>query len=261
MPTALAASCDTYFYQLGKAFYDLPPEYGSPLQKWAAAFGFGKATGLDVGGESPGLLPTTEWRRKTFTKERYPDTWEIERLWKSGDSVQLAIGQKDLQVTPLQMARFYALIANGGYLVQPHLLASVEQPGDDRAPGTVLQRYTPPPRKHSGVDAYALATVRDGLYEATHDPLGTAYGVFASFPYPIVGKTGTAEKYVEVPGFKGMRDQSWWCGYGPYTSPELVVCALIENGGHGSSAAAPAALEVFEEHFDAEGQIGYVFGD
>ncbi len=85
LPTALAASCDTYFYQLGLEFYGLPPEYGSPLQKWASAFGFGKATGLDVGGEATGLLPTPEWRRKTYTKKRYPQTWEIDRLWKSGE--------------------------------------------------------------------------------------------------------------------------------------------------------------------------------
>lgn len=248
MPTALAASCDTYFYQLGLDFYNLPPEYGSPLQKWAAAFGFGKTSGLDVGGESEGLLPTPEWRRKTFTKERYPESWEVDRLWKSGDSVQLAIGQKDLLVTPLQMARFYALLANGGKLVTPHVVSSVEQPGNS---GAVKAVFSPAP-KDVNVDPAELNVIEDGLYRATHASYGTSTGVFGSFPAKIVGKTGTAEKSVTLDGFTTMMDQSWWCGYGPTGKPELVVCVVIENGGHGSTAAAPAALKIFERHFGVQ---------
>ena len=254
MPTALAASCDTYFYQLGLDFYNLPPEYGSPLQKWAAAFGFGRATGLDVGGETTGLLPTPEWRRKTFTKERYPDTWEIDALWKSGDSVQLAIGQKDLLVTPLQMARFYALVANGGKLVTPHMVSSVEQPGNA---GAVKAVFSPAP-KDLNVDQAELNVIEEGLFRATHASYGTSAGVFGSFPVDIAGKTGTAEKAVDVDGdgFAQLVDQSWFCGYGPSDrTPELVVCAVIENGGHGSTAAAPAALKVFERHFGVEAPI------
>ena len=247
MPTALAASCDTYFYQLGLDFYELPPEYGSPLQKWASAFGFGKPTGLDVGGESGGLLPTPEWRRKTFTKERYPNTWEVDRLWKSGDSIQLAIGQKDLLVTPLQMARFYALLANGGKLVTPHVVSGVEQPGN---PGAVKAVFSPPP-KDVNVDPAEINAIDDGLFRATHASYGTSVGVFGSFPVRIAGKTGTAEKSVDVDGdgYGEMVDQSWWCGYGPTEKPELVVCVVIENGGHGSTAAAPAALKIFEQEF------------
>jgi penicillin-binding protein 2 len=246
LPTAIAASCDTYFYQLGMEFYRLPAQYGSPLQKWAAAFGFGKPAGLDIGGEEAGLLPTPEWRRKTFTKERYPETWEIDRLWKSGDSVQLSIGQKDLLVTPLQMARFYALIANGGRLVTPHLVKSVEQPGNR---GAVKAVFSPPPRSVN-VHPSELAAVKRGLYEATHASYGTSSGVFGSFPVDIAGKTGTAEKMVDLGTFSKMMDQAWWCGYGPADkTPELVVCVVIENGGHGGTAAAPAALKVFESYF------------
>ena len=76
--------------------------------------------------------------------------------------------------------------------------------------------------------------------------------VFGSFPVGIAGKTGTAEKYVELPGYQGVRDQSWWCGYGPYEAPEIAVCALIENGGHGGTAAAPTALKVFEKYFNVK---------
>ena len=109
LPTALAQSCDTYFYQVGKAFYDLPPDRGQPLQRWAKTFGFGLPTGIDVGPESAGLLPTIDWKRATFTKKTDPCCWEVDRLWKPGDSIQLAIGQKDMLASPLQMARFYAL--------------------------------------------------------------------------------------------------------------------------------------------------------
>ncbi len=252
LPKALAASCDTYFYQLGLDFYGLPAQYGSPHQKWASAFGFGEAAGLDIGGEQSGLLPTPQWRRKTYTKERYPETWEVDSLWKSGDSVQLAIGQKDLLVTPLQMARFYALIANGGKLVTPHVVSTVEQPGNRGA----LKAVFAPPARNVNVHPAELAAVKEGLYLATHATYGTSSGVFGSFPVPIAGKTGTAEKVVDVGPFMRLMDQSWWCGYGPTEpTPELVVCVLIENGGHGGTAAAPAALKVFESYFGKEAGV------
>jgi penicillin-binding protein 2 len=244
LPTALAASCDTYFYSLGHQFYRLPGDRGQPLQLWARRLGFGQGSGVDVGPENEGLLPTIRWRHETFTKESYPDTWEIDRLWKPGDSIQLAIGQKDLLVTPLQMARFYALIANGGKLVTPYLLQQVER-GDPESP-VVLRRNVPVPPRDVGVNESALFAVRQGLFEATHATYGTSSGVFGAFPIDVAGKTGTAEKVVDGV----LRDQSWWCGYGPSERAELVVCAVIENGGFGGEAAAPAALKVFEKYFE-----------
>ena len=264
LPTALAASCDTFFYQLGYDFYKLPPERGHPLQAWARRFGFGQPSGIDIGPESKGLLPTPEWKRATFTPKTDPRNWRIDRLWKPGDSVQLAIGQKDTGVTPMQLARFYALIANGGELVRPHVVEDVEQSGNERAPGQILHRFVPVPPQRIRIDPLALATVRDGLYQATHSPDGTSAGVFSSFPIPIAGKTGTAEKYVQIPGYSGLMDQSWWCGYGPAgptEKPQLVVCALIENGGHGATAAAPAALKVFEQYFQVNGNPRQAYGD
>jgi penicillin-binding protein 2 len=264
MPTALSVSCDTYFYQLGYDFYLLPPERGHPLQNWGRRFGYGHVTGVDVGPEAAGLLPTPEWRKATFTRKTDPRQWRIDRLWKPGDSIQLAIGQKDLLVTPIQQARFYSLIANGGKLVKPHVVEDVEQAGDANSPGQVIDRFTPPAPHPVGVDPYALRIVKDGLYQATHDPTGTSSGVFGAFPYPIAGKTGTAEKIVTVPaaGYTGMQDQSWWCGYGPADSPTITVCALIENGGHGGTAAAPAALRVFESYFHVKaGSTGPVKSD
>jgi penicillin-binding protein 2 len=256
LPTALAASCDTYFYQVGDDFFRLPPERGHPLQEWAKTFGFGRRTGVDLGPEETGLLPTPEWRQKTYTRHTDPCCWQIDRLWKPGDSVQLAIGQKDLLVTPLQMTRFYALIANGGRLVTPHVLLDVEQAGH-RIP--VGAQPAPQP---TNVDSQALDVVRQGLLYGTHASYGTSSAIFGSFPVPIAGKTGTAEKVVDLPGYRGLMDQSWWCGYGPANDPTLAVCALIENGGHGGTAAAPAALKVFEQYFHTHaGQQGTVYSD
>jgi penicillin-binding protein 2 len=242
LTTALANSCDTYFYDVALRFYE---RKDSPLQRWSREMGFGKPTGVDLGPEERGLVPTPEWRRKTFESE-------IDKIWTSGDSVQLSIGQGDLLVTPLQMTRAYAMIANGGKLVEPHLVKSIEEPRNEGEAPVVLRPYTPKPPKDLGIDDYALRVVQEGLFDATHASYGTSQSVFGAFPVPIAGKTGTAEKFVRLPGFAGLRDQSWWCGYGPYASPEIAVCAVIENGGHGGEAAAPVALEVFEDYFDVD---------
>jgi penicillin-binding protein 2 len=250
LKTALAESCDTYFYRVGKAFYDLPPSRGHPLQNWASRFGFGETTGLDVQGEAAGLVPTPEWRRQQYAGPPYTS---VDRVWKPGYSVQLAIGQGDLLVTPLQMARFYSLLANGGKLVTPHIAEDVET-GDPKSP-KILQRFGAQPPTTVLDDPAAIQIVDDGLYEATHSPIGTSYGVFGHFPIPIVGKTGTAQKLISLPGYPHPLElnQSWWCGFGPYgtsTPPTIVVCAVIENGGHGGVAAAPAALKVFQAYFN-----------
>ena len=244
MPTALEQSCDTYFYQLGYDFFQLPPNQGQPLQAWAEKFGFGQKTGIDIGPEATGLVPTIAWRRKTYKTA-------IDKTWKPGDSIQLAIGQKDVAVTPLQLARFYSMIANGGRLVTPYLVQDVEAPssGGKGAP-TVLQSLAPPLGKPVNVDPGYLQVVREGLYLATHDPNGTSSSTFANFPEPIAGKTGTAEKVVTLPGqAPQVLNQSLWCGWGPYGKPTIVVCVVIENGGHGGTAAAPAAAQVLAKYF------------
>jgi penicillin-binding protein 2 len=250
LPTALAYSCDTYFYQLGDLFYGLPSGRGQPLQKWATAFGFGSTTGSDLGPEAAGLVPTNSWRTRTYTQASDPCCWQVDKLWKPGDSIQLAIGQKDLLVTPLQMTRFYALIANGGKLVTPHVLLDVEN-----ANGTAVPVAAPPAPKDVGVDQAALQVVRQGLWEGTHLSFGTSYGVFGKFPISIAGKTGTAEKVVTLPGYHGLQNQSWWCGYGPTDNAKIVICAVIENGGHGGTAAAPAAMKVFSQFFHVKAQL------
>jgi penicillin-binding protein 2 len=253
LPTAIAESCDTYFYQVGYDFYALPPSRGHALQLWASRFGFGDRTGIDVGPETSGLVPTPEWRCVHYGGP--PCRGYVDRIWKPGYSVQLAIGQGDLTVTPLQMARFYSMIANHGQLVTPHVVEDVEQPTNDPRVPAILRRFAAQPPSPSGVDPSALRAVQEGLFEATHSPIGTSSGVFGAFPVSIAGKTGTAEKLVTLPGYPNPLkfNQSWWCGYGPSDTPTITVCAVIENGGHGGTAAAPAALKVFEAYFHKSG--------
>ncbi|HEY5296165.1 MAG TPA: penicillin-binding transpeptidase domain-containing protein, partial [Gaiellaceae bacterium] len=251
LPTALAQSCDTYFYALGDRFYRLGASKGHPLQSWANVFGFGKKTGIDIGPESPGLIQTPESRCQEFGGPPGCNQ-DINKTWLPGYSIQMAIGQNQLAVTPLQMTRFYAMIANGGNLVTPHLADDVELPGK---PPRVLRRFGAQSPQPTGVDPTALSYVQKGLEEATHATFGTGYGVFGQFPPDIAGKTGSAEMLVTLPGYPNQVKvtQSWWCGYGPYNAPTIVVCAMIENGGEGGSAAAPAALKVFEQYFGKTG--------
>jgi penicillin-binding protein 2 len=118
----------------------------------------------------------------------------------------------------------------------------------------VLTPAPPAPRPVPGLDPAYLDPVKQGLLEATHDSFGTSYAVFGNFPVEIAGKTGTAQKVVKLPGYPNPleRDQSWWCGYGPANDAKLVVCAVIENGGEGGSAAAPAAERVFSKYFNVQ---------
>jgi len=249
LPTALAMSCDTYFYELGKRFYLLKQDRGHPLQGWANRFGLGEKTGIDLGPEVAGLMPTPEWRCTHYGGP--PCAGYVDRIWKPGYSIQMAIGQGQMLVTPLQMTRFYAMIANGGKLVTPHLADDVELTGNNGKRARTLRRFGAQPAEPTGVDPTALRYVQLGLEEATHASIGTGSGVFGNFPVDIAGKTGSAELNVPLPGYQYPQNltQSWFCGYGPFDAPTIVVCAVIENGGHGGTAAAPAALRVFEQYF------------
>ena len=115
----------------------------------------------------------------------------------------------------------------------------------------MLQSFQPPAPQPVGLNPDYLQVVRDGLFQATHDPQGTSSSTFATFPVPIAGKTGTAEKVVTLPGSTSSHvlNQSLWCGWGPYVNAKIVICVVIENGGHGGSAAAPAAAQVLAKFF------------
>jgi penicillin-binding protein 2 len=240
LPTALSQSCDTYFYELGYRIYNLDKKQGSPLQNWAGQFGFGELTGIDIAGESKGILPTLAYRLKTYTKETDPTNYQVDRLWHPGDSVLLAIGQGALEVTPLQIATAYAAIANGGYVVTPHIGEDIE----DSANGTRVVRNLANnfPRHKIDLEPGLLQAIRTGLEEGTHDVNGTSAPVFSHFLPSVAGKTGTAEKANEP-------NTAIFASYAPADDPKLVVVVLISKGGHGGSAAAPTALDFYSRYF------------
>ena len=159
LSTALSQSCDTYFYDVGNRYFERGERerpYWTKMQSWAKKFGFGQQAGLDISGEATGLLPTPAWR-KSFGRT----AWD--KAWNPGDMIQMAIGQKDITVTPLQMARFYAALANGGKLVTPHLVQAAERPAAEGEPAVPVLTFPAAPPKEIGVDPAALAVVRDGL--------------------------------------------------------------------------------------------------
>lgn len=231
---AIAQSCDVYFYNLG---YLLWQQTGAVLQEGVREFGFGKTTGIDLPGETTGTrVPDRLWKQETGKDAEA-------QAWKPGDEINLAIGQGDLLVTPMQMAVALSAIANGGDVWVPYLGLRITD-----ASGNVIHQFEGEKRGELGFSPDILSTVRRGMRLVTSDPSGTAYATFASFPIAMAGKTGTAEK-------KPDDDYALFMGYAPAdgnSEPEIVVVALVEQGGHGSSVAAPAVRRVLEAYFHTE---------
>jgi penicillin-binding protein 2 len=223
---ALSISCDTWFYRLGEQFYFRQLQGHEDMQRWASLLGLGHRTGIDVPGEVAGIVPTPAWLKRTF-KERWA------RIWYEGTSVNLAIGQGYLAITPLQLAVAYAALANGGRVVRPHIADALTSPEGGR-------KLNFPPRRR--VHLRSAWAIRDALYSAAHDPSGTSSAIFADFPVPVAGKTGTAE----AP--RGS-DHSWYASWAPAGRPRVVVVVLIEHGGFGAEAAAPAARDIYRAFF------------
>ncbi len=233
LPRALQVSSDVFFYQLGLS---ADQRGGDIIQKWARRLGLGRPTGIDIPGESAGLVPSPAWRNRLFRKG------DTDRPWTPGDNINLAVGQGDLQADPTQMAVAYSAIANGGYVVTPHVGMRVEDPS-----GGVLQEIEPRPRRKLAISAQTRAAIMSGLRAAANDPGGTSAPVFQGFPITVAGKTGTAER-----GAQG--DQSWYVVAAPYSDPRIVVAVTIERGGFGAEAAAPAARRILAAHFGIKGK-------
>ena len=232
LPEALTVSCDTWFYQLGSMFYRRQVATGSiDMQRWAKALGLGHTTGLDLPSEAGGVIPTPGWLKANFSG------WDA--TWYEGDSVNLAVGQGRLQVSPLQLAVAYAALANGGTVVRPHVARALVN-----SSGRVLGPLRFRPRAH--LKLTDLWAIHDGLYSAAHAPNGTSSSVFASFKPDVCGKTGTAEA---PPG----DDHSWYASWAPCGDPKIVVVVVIPHGGFGAEAAAPAAKEIYAKYFGVTG--------
>jgi len=232
LPQALSISCDTWFYRLGAMFYAEQQRGHLYMQDWAHRLGVGHTTGFDVPGEAPGLVPTPGWLKRTF-KQRWA------RIWYEGYSVNLAVGQGQLAITPLQLAVAYSTLANGGTVVRPHVAKAVLN-----SSGQVVRELRFPARRH--LNLHGLGAIREGLVSGAHS--GTSAAVFGTFPITVAGKTGTAETRV------GESDHSWYASWAPAYNPRLVVVVLIEHGGFGAEAAAPAAKEIYSAYFRVKGR-------
>ena len=259
LPTALAISCDTYFYALGNRFYELPASYGHPLQAWACELRLRPADRHRRRAGGGGPAADARVAAADVHGEDGSCCWRLDSLWKPGDSIQLAIGQKDLLVTPLQMARFYALIANGGKLVTPHLAA-------ERRPVGHRRRRAASGRARRAADQHRPGRARRRARRAStrRRTIRSARRRRSSATSPSTSPARRAPRRRRRSGrrHRATLNQSWWCGYGPYGDPKLVVCALIENGGHGGTAAAPTALKVFEQYFHQKApSIGAIHSD
>jgi len=224
---ALEVSSDVYFYRLGAKMNGT-----SRLQDEAEAFGFGKPAGIDIPGESAGLVPTPRWLNEAHRKKpRYYDPWVI------GQNIQFAIGQGYFQASPLQMAVAYAALGNGGKLLKPQLMYQTEDPA-----GRVITEAEPRVEAQVPMDPEARRVIMEGLHDAAQAPAGTSYKVFGGFPVKVAGKTGTAER-------AGEADQAWYAVLAPYPNPEIAVVTTVEQGGFGSDTAAPVALQMLQAYF------------
>jgi penicillin-binding protein 2 len=232
---ALSVSSDVFFYRLGLEANGAGD--GRVLQRWASRLGLGHTTGIDLPGESGGLIPTPEWRNRLFKKG------QTDRPWSAGDNINLAVGQGDLQADPLQMAVAYATIANGGKVVRPHLGQRIED-----SDGRVVQEFETPVRRRLPINPEYRQAILDGLHSAASSPGGTSQPVFKDFPIPVAGKTGTAEKGL------GRADQSWYVALAPYPKPRYVVAVTDEAGGFGAETAAPDARRILAALFGIKGE-------
>ena len=230
---AISRSSDTYFYSLGEELWLDADRFGvTPVQDTAEQFGFGTSTGIPLGTERAGRVPTPERRRNDH--EENPTAFP-NRDWFVGDNVNLAIGQGDLLVTPLQLSNAYGMIATDGIRYETRLVHSIT----NGVSGRVMQSFEPLVTAQVSLDQASMGAIRTGLEGATID--GTAKTAFAGFPQSVgvAGKTGTAQ-------VAGKADFALFAGYGPVAEPRYSVAVIMEQSGFGGQAAAPAARSMFD---------------
>lgn len=221
---ALAMSDNVYFYELG---YRVGIDN---IEKYAHIFGFGERTGIDLEGESKGLVASKKVKRKIWDED-----------WRLGDTFNAAIGQGFNLTTPIQLSVMLSIVANGGTKYQPYLVDSIIN-----SDGSLFEKPKRAEGKHIDVSQQTIDYIRMGMSATTQEG-GTA-SYFAGLPKPIAGKTGTAEN-------SHGRDHGLFVAYGPVDDPELVVVCIVEQGGFGSIAAGPIVYKAFEEFFQEKGYM------
>lgn len=221
---ALAMSDNVYFYELG---YRVGIDN---IEKYAHIFGFGERTGIDLEGESKGLVASKKVKREIWDED-----------WRLGDTFNAAIGQGFNLTTPVQLSVMLSIVANGGTKYQPYLVDSIIN-----SDGSLFEKPKRAEGKHIDVSQQTIDYIRMGMSATTQEG-GTA-SYFAGLPKPIAGKTGTAEN-------SHGRDHGLFVAYGPVDDPELVVVCIVEQGGFGSVAAGPIVYKAFEEFFQERGYM------
>jgi penicillin-binding protein 2 len=236
---AIEQSCDVYFYTIAR---DLGIDR---MAVFLEAFGLGNLTGLDIGGEQKGLVPSPAWKKKKFSQA-------ANQVWFPGETLIAGIGQGYLLVTPLQLAHAAATIAARGQRFQPTLLRGSRNP----ATGTVeyeAPRPLPPVPDQDPADWDAII---EGMHGVMQGPRGTARAVGLNAPFQMAGKSGTAqvfsigqnEKYKAMDVEERRRDHALFVAFAPLDAPRIAVAVIIENGESGSRAAAPVARAVIEAY-------------
>jgi len=217
-------SCDIFFYNAGL-------KVGAPaIAKYATAFGFSTLTGIELGGEKPGLIP-----QPRFSRRGRPASWH------AGETVNMSIGQGAVLVTPMQVARFMSAIANGGVLWKPRLVQRIERPEKG-----VVWGDAGSVNGHVELSPMVWAFLRQALWAVVNDGGTGAAARIAGLD--IAGKTGTAQTIANSKSSKG-QDHAWFAAFAPVKDPEVVVVVLVERGGHGGEAAAPIARQIFNTIF------------
>ncbi len=238
MRHAIAQSCDVYFYTVAEK---LGIDH---MHEFMSAFGFGEVTGIDIPGEKPGLMPSVEWKRRTYKRPG-------EQVWFPGDTISIGIGQGYMLATPLQLAHAVASIAARGENFKPRLVAAVRAAGSE----TVTPRPVEPEPPITGSSPEQWSVIVEGMEEAA-GPGGTAARAAAGAPYKMAGKTGSAqvftigqnEKYNEKEVSERMLDHALFISFAPADDPKLAVAVFVENGKHGASTAAPIARKMFDAY-------------
>jgi penicillin-binding protein 2 len=231
MVEAIAQSCDIYFGVLGGGYGEFEGIGQAALAQYALYFGLGEPTGVDLPGETAGLVPEETWKRLTYGE-----------TWVTGDTYNAAIGQGFILTTPLQILNATAAVANGGELYRPQAVREIRD-----ADGNVVRAFTPHLIRSVPVSDENLAMVREGMRAAvTH---GTAMSANLG-GVVVAGKTGTAE-------FPGQRDwegnlptHAWFTAFAPYDDPEIALVVFVEGGGEGSLVSVPMAAEILSYYFD-----------
>lgn len=236
MNDAITQSCDVYFYSLASAIGI------DNLHAFLQQFGFGEKTGIDLVGEKSGLLPSREWKRQ-----------QKKALWYPGETLITGIGQGYLQVTPVQLAKATATLANGGNVITPFLV-------DKIVTTTETQSTTPKINNVIPLKSSNIQHIANAMIDVVHDAHGTAKSIGRRITYQIAGKTGTAQvfnikqeaKYNENAIDFKLRDHALFIAFAPADNPKIAVAVVVENGGHGGSVAAPIAEKVISQYLETQ---------